>query len=223
MKNKTKKAFDSLGKRSIYDSIITGTGFWGSLVSKTVWKMDKNKDREYQEIATRPISDDFNGKLLEVPIGTGILTMPIYKKLSNADITCLDYSNEMMAHAEKRAKDMDIKNITFCQGDVGKLPFDDNTFDIVLSMNGIHVFPDKEAAFSELFRVLKPGGTFCGCTYIEGECKRTDWFIKNLYVPKGYFNPPFDTKGSLLKRLQNMYKAAKVETVLSEGCFECVK
>lgn len=224
MKDKTKKAFDYAGsKGGLYDDIITGTGFIGSIVSNVIWKMDKNKDREYQRLATRPIPDGFSGKLLEVPVGTGILTMPIYKDLTGADITCLDYSNEMMSHAEKRAKDMDIKNISFCQGDVGKLPFEDNTFDIVLSMNGLHVFPDKDAAFSELYRVLKPGGTFCGCTYIEGECKRTDWFIKTSYVPKGYFNPPFDTKDSLLNRLQNMYTTAKVETVLSEGCFECVK
>jgi Methylase involved in ubiquinone/menaquinone biosynthesis len=35
------------------------------------------------------------------------------------------------------------------QGDVGKLTFDDCTFDAVLSMNGFHVFPDKEKAYAE--------------------------------------------------------------------------
>ena len=198
-------------------------GFFGSMVSNVVWKMDKNKDLEYQCLATCTIPKDFNGKMLEVPIGTGVLTMPMYQKMAKSDITCLDYSNEMMARAEQRATNMNIKNISFVQGDVGKLPFEDNSFDLVLSMNGLHVFPDKDTAFSEIFRVLKKGGIFCGCTYIEGECKRTDWFINKLYVPKGYFNPPFDTKDTLLKRLQKMYKTASVKTVISEACFESVK
>lgn len=223
MIEKTKKAFDFAGKSGFYDGVITGTGFFGSMISNLVWKMDKNKDLEYQRLATKAIPQNFDGKMLEVPVGTGILTMPIYRKLKNADITCLDYSNEMMVRAENRAKNMDIKNISFVQGDVGKLPFENETFELVLSMNGLHVFPDKEAAFSEIFRVLKRGGIFCGCTYIKGECKRTDWFIDKLYVPKGYFNPPFDTKDTLLKRLQKMYKTASVKTVISEGCFECVK
>ena len=223
MKEKTKKAFDFAGKSGFYDGVITGTGFFGSLVSNIVWKMDKNKDLEYQKLATQAISEDFSGRMLEVPVGTGILTMPIYRKLKNADITCLDYSNEMMARAENRAENMNIKNISFVQCDVGKLPFENEIFDLVLSMNGLHVFPDKNAAFSEILRVLKKGGIFCGCTYIKGECRRTDRFIDKLYVPKGYFNPPFDTKATLLKRLQKMYKTASVNTVISEACFECVK
>lgn len=60
------------------------------------------------------------------------------------------------------------------QGDVGALPFADESFDIVLSLNGFHAFPDKEAAYRETFRVLKKGGTFCGCFYVQGGCKRTN-------------------------------------------------
>ncbi|MBQ2662623.1 MAG: class I SAM-dependent methyltransferase [Clostridia bacterium] len=221
--NKTQKAFNFAGKSGMYDGVITGTGFFGSLVSNLVWKMDKEKDLEYQRLAKKGVPKDFDGSLLEVPVGTGILTMPMYKKLPNADVTCLDYSEGMMNRAKDRAQDMNIKNISFVQGDVGKLPFKDESFDFVLSMNGLHVFPDKDAAFSEIFRVLKKGGVFCGCTYIEGECKRTDWFINKIYVPKGYFNLPFDTKESLEKRLKGMYGEVEVETVISEACFKCVK
>ena len=71
--------------------------------------------------------------------------------------------------------------------------------------------------------MLKPGGTFCGCFYVQGEFARTDWFIKNLYVPKGFFTPPFETSGSLLARLMGMYSSAKVECFNSIACFTCVK
>ncbi len=59
------------------------------------------------------------------------------------------------------------------QGDVGALPFDEESFDIMLSMNGFQTFPDMEAAYKETFHVLKPGGIFRGFFYVEGGCNWT--------------------------------------------------
>ena len=108
-------------------------------------------------------------------------------------------------------------------GNVINLPYEDNSFDIVLSLNGFHAFPDKEAAYAETFRVLKKGGTFCGCFYIRGACRRTDWFIRNLYVPRGYFTPPFETMESLRSRLSGLYEKADADRVEGIACFRCVK
>jgi ubiquinone/menaquinone biosynthesis C-methylase UbiE len=171
------------------------------------------------EKALAGIPEHFAGKLLEVPVGTGVLTMPVYATLPKADITCLDYSPDMMAAAKRRSPG----NVQFVQGDVGKLPFEDNAFDIVLSMNGFHAFPDKEAAYRETFRVLKPGGTFCGCFYIKGQNRRTDWFIEKLYTPKGFFTPPFETLHSLRERLSKLYDTAEVSAVEGIVCFTCRK
>ena len=52
---------------------------------------------------------------------------------------------------------------------MGALPYEDDTFDIVLSLNGFHAFPDKEAAYREVFRVLRPGGTFLICNESNGD------------------------------------------------------
>ena len=224
MKNIIQNAYRQLGKEaSFYDGMMTCSTVLGTAVSKLVWGIGKEKNEAYIEKALSGIPADFAGKLLEVPVGTGVLTVPVCRTLPNADITCLDYSESMMASAQKKAQMLDISNITFRQGDVGKLPFPDEGFDIVLSMNGFHAFPDKEAAYNETFRVLKKGGIFCGCFYIAGENKRTDWFMEKIYVPKGFFTPPFENKDSLEKRLKGMYAEAKVETVESEGCFLCRK
>ena len=118
---------------------------------------------------------------------------------------------------------MGISNIQFRQSDVGCLPYEDGSFDLVLSLNGFHAFPDKEAAYWETFRVLKPGGIFCGCFYIKGENNRTDWFIEKLYTPKGFFTPPYETTGSLKAKLESMYEKVTVNAVESMGCFTCVK
>ena len=211
------------GHASFYDGIMTYSTLAGKAICRIVWNMDGDKNLRYLEKALSGIPEDFSGKLLEVPVGTGVLTMPVYKDLPEAEITCLDYSAAMMETAQKRAEHAGINHITFVQGDVGALPFEDESFDIVLSLNGFHAFPDKEAAWRETYRVLKKGGTFCGCFYIQGGCKRMDRFIKKLYVPKGFFTPPFETKNSLKRRLASMYEEVSVSSVEGMGCFRCRK
>ena len=219
-----KASYKQLGNiGTMYDGIITRSTLLGKLMDSLIWGLDKELAEKWIEDALSPIPEDFAGKLLEVPVGTGVLTMPLYRKLVNADITCLDYSADMMKNAEKRADAMGISNVSFVQGDVGALPFEDESFDILLSLNGFHAFPDKYAAFRETCRVLKPGGIFCGCFYIREEFRRTDWFVKHMYVPKGFFTPPFETKESLKERLDSLYSRVNVHTVNAEGIFCCVK
>ena len=211
------------GHASFYDGMMTYSTFLGKAICRVVWNMDGEMNYTYLERALSGVPEGFTGKLLEVPVGTGVLTMPVYRGLPGADITCLDYSPDMMSAAKARAERMGIGNARFVQGDVGALPFDDASFDVVLSLNGFHAFPDKEAAWRETFRVLKPGGTFCGCFYIQGGCARTDWFIKHLYQPRGYFTPPYETEDSLRTRLSKLYAEANVTRYEGIACFKCRK
>ena len=211
------------GHASFYDGMMTYSTFPGKAICRIVWNMDGEKNYAYLERALSGVPVGFTGRLLEVPVGTGVLSMPVYRDLPGADITCLDYSPDMMSAARTRAERMGIKNARFVQGDVGALPFDDGSFDIVLSLNGFHAFPDKEAAWRETFRVLKPGGAFCGCFYVKGGCGRTDWFIRHLYQPKGYFTPPYETEDSLRARLSKLYTEVEVTRFEGIACFRCRK
>ena len=92
--------------------------------------MNKAENDDYLEKALSGIPENFSGKLLEVPVGTGILTMPLYQTLPQADITCLDYSPDMMGQAQEKADRLQLKNVTFRQGMWGA-PFADGAFDIV--------------------------------------------------------------------------------------------
>ena len=208
---------------NFYDGMMTYSTLPGKAICRLVWNMDGERNLHYLEQALSGIPEGFAGKLLEVPVGTGVLTMPVYADLPRADITCLDYSEDMMASARKKARAAGLENVRFRQGDVGALPFEDESFDIVLSLNGFHAFPDKEAAYRETCRVLRPGGVFCGCFYIRGGCARTDWFIRHLYQPKGFFTPPYETEESLRQRLESMYVRAQVTHVEGVGCFRCEK
>ena len=203
--------------------MITCTTLCGKAVCRLVWAMNKAENDDYLEKALSGIPEYFHGRLLEVSVGTGILTMPVYQTLPEADITCLDYSPDMMGQAQEKADRLHLKNVTFQQGDVGALPYEDDTFDIVLSLNGFHAFSDKEAAYREVCRVLRSGGTFCGCFYVKGEHKRTDWFVRHVYEKTGFFTPPYETVSSLKVRLKDAYDEVRVGNLKSIAWFVCRK
>ena len=216
-------AYRLTGGSNFYDGMITCSTFSGKAVCRLVWDMNKAENDAYLEKAMAGIPENFSGKLLEVPVGTGILTMPLYQTLPQADITCLDYSSDMMGQAQEKAERLHLENVTFRQGDVGALPFADGAFDIVLSLNGFHAFPDKEAAYREVFRVLKSGGTFCGCFYVARECKQSDWFVRHIYEKTGFFTPPYETVSSLKARLEGMYTDVDRGNLKSMAWFVCRK
>ena len=219
-----RRSYKELGEfGNLYDGIITRSTLLGKIMDGLIWGLGRALSAKWIEEALAPVPADFSGSLLEVPVGTGVLTMPLYASLPKSEITCLDYSADMMANAKKRAAAMGLSNVAFVQGDVGALPFADESFDLVLSLNGFHAFPDKDAAYRETYRVLKKGGVFCGCFYIAGQFARTDWFVRHMYVPKGFFTPPFETEKSLKERLRELYAEVEVHSVRAEGIFKCVK
>ena len=73
--------------------------------------MNKAENDAYLEKALSGIPEHFSGKLLEVPVGTGILTMPVYQTMPEADITCLDYSPGLKARLDEMYTDVDMGNL----------------------------------------------------------------------------------------------------------------
>ena len=128
-KEAIRSAYRLTGGNNFYDGMITCSTLSGKAVCRLVWDMNQAECDAYLENALSGIPEHFSGKLLEVPVGTGILTMPLYRTLPEADITCLDYSVDMMGQAQEKANRLHLKNVTFQQGDVGTLPFTDGEFD----------------------------------------------------------------------------------------------
>ena len=73
-------------------------------------------------------------------------------------VTGIDMTQAMLAKARAAAAEMGATNVEFVEGEVERLPFADASFDVVISNGVIDLVPDKDAVFSELFRVLARGG-----------------------------------------------------------------
>jgi len=76
-------------------------------------------------------------------------------------VTGLDFTEEMVAKAGRNLIKLGYTNVNFVRGDIENMPLADNQFDVILSNCVLNLVPDKEKAFGEIMRVLKPGGHFC--------------------------------------------------------------
>lgn len=217
MTDKIQTAYEA--SKNIYDDVLAQGNLFSRLYIRLFWS--GTDDRKIARRVLSYIPGDFSGTLLDVPVGTAVFTERKWARLKNARITCLDYSIDMLAQAEKRLRG--YSHIQCVQGDVGKLQMAGEAFDLVVSMNGFHAFPDKQKAFGETWRVLKPGGTFIACFYIWGKSRRTDWLVKNILAKKGWFSPPFQTEDELRAILQSLYRETDVHTDGSMVYFRCVK
>lgn len=217
-------AYEHLGTHAAhYDGMMTGTSVFGCLALRFLWQFSKEEYASYMAHLLASVPHDFAGSLLEVPVGTGSLTMPLYQTLPRAKITCLDYSGKMLDVARKLAGEMNLSNVVLQQGDVGALPFGDGTFNHVLTVNGLHAFPHKDAALDEMCRVLAPGGIFSGSCYVRGERSVTDIFVRTFCTWRGFFTPPYDTADSLRSRLAARYESVHLHTIGSFAEFICKK
>jgi SAM-dependent methyltransferase len=114
----------------------------------------------------RPYAEDIAGRVtqlepstvLEIAAGTGVVTRELAKRLpADVQIIATDLNEPMLIQAASTAT---ARPVEWRQADAMQLPFGDEMFDVVVCQFGSMFFPDKPRAFSEVRRVLRPGGTF---------------------------------------------------------------
>ena len=100
--------------------------------------------------------------VLDVGCGTGVAAITAAR--TGARVRGLDLTPELLERAGENARIANVE-IDFRQGDVEALPFEDVTFDVVLSQFGHMFAPRPEVAMAEMLRVLKRGGTIAFATW----------------------------------------------------------
>lgn len=73
----------------------------------------------------------------------------------------LDMTEEMIEKANKNNLKLGFKNVEFKLGEIENMPIDNLSVDVVVSNCVLNLVPDKEKAFAEIYRILKPGAHFC--------------------------------------------------------------
>ena len=98
-------------------------------------------------------------RVLDLGSGAGTDSLVAAQMLGESGrVTGIDMTPEMLAKARAAAAELGAANVEFVEGEAERLPFPDESFDVVISNGVIDLIPDKDAVFAELFRVLAPGG-----------------------------------------------------------------
>jgi arsenite methyltransferase len=97
--------------------------------------------------------------VLDVGSGASMDTLVAAQMVGpTGSVTGIDMTPEMVVKARGSVAEMGLGNVTIVEGSAEHLPFDDATFDVVISNGVIDLIPDKDAVFSGITRVLRPGG-----------------------------------------------------------------
>lgn len=153
-------------------------------------------------------------KVLDTAAGTGVLTMAAATKA--AEVVCTDLSLPMLDQARAKVKKLGLANISFEARNIFELIDEDETYDIVMAGNVLHLLTDPKAAVRELARVTKRGGLLILPTYTN---IRDSAAIK-LYKKLGFRQEQNFTPTSYKAMLEEC-NVGRVKARLIEGMVPC--
>lgn len=140
--------------------------------------------------------------VLDIGTGPGIQAF-VFAEMGH-NVTALDISEEMLARAKEGAKNRNL-SIKFVEGDGENLPFENNTFDVIVNMHLLWTLTDHDKFFSECCRVLVPEGRILA---IDGQ-----WFQPG-YVPNRNYNQEERNHDELIEYLP-LYDSNSPEMITS--------
>jgi len=120
-------------------------------------------------------------KVLDVAAGNGNVSLAAARRW--CDVVATDYAPSLLERARERAA-AERLNIEFREADAEALPFQDGSFDVVVSTFGVMFTPDQDRAAAEMIRVCKPGGKIGLANWTP------DGFIGQLFKTIGKHVPP---------------------------------
>ena len=155
----------------------TDDPLWGSFydwtvehqtVGRALWAVGVQSDLRLLYAAAGEIGRLSEGaRVLDVPCGGGVAVRGLHPH-QGVDYVATDISQKMLDRTAKVAAQHGVADqVTTQIADVEALPFDDQSFDLVVTFTGLHCFPDPALAVVEMARVLKIGGVISGSALLN--------------------------------------------------------
>lgn len=139
-------------------------------------------------------------QVMDLGCGAGGITLYLAEKYDVANIVGFDVEQPSITLARQRQENSPAAmRVDFIQGAAGALPFADNSFHVIFSKDALIHVPDKHFIVNEIFRTLKPGGTFVA----------SDWLISSAEKPSQNINNWLESEGfEFLPGTQSEYESA---------------
>ena len=139
-----------------------------------IYKMCK---KDYPDVLAELEKEDFTD-LLDCGCGTAPMLSLLKEKYPDKRYTGIDLTPKMIEVA--KAKKMDGVNLVV--GDCENLPFEENSFDVVICSQSFHHYPNVQDFFNSVYRVLRPGGRLV-LRDMTSTCAPVRWFMNNIETP----------------------------------------
>jgi ubiquinone/menaquinone biosynthesis C-methylase UbiE len=154
-------------------------------------------------------------KVLDCGAGTGELSLAAS---DNADsVLCTDMSKNMLKQAQRKARALGADNIEFAARNIFDLQDPDDTYDVVIAGNVLHLLTNPQGAVKEMYRVLKPGGRLLLPTFTNKNSAR---LLIGIYKKLG-FDPAANYSPSEYKKMLEDCGLGRVRTKLIKGLVPC--
>jgi ubiquinone/menaquinone biosynthesis C-methylase UbiE len=169
------------------------------------------------KIASDVVAKMRSRTILDLGSGTGYLSIKIAKRSPGLQVYGIDLSRQMVKIARRHAKDVD--NARFVFGNAAKLPFKDNSIDLVISTGALHHWKAPRLVFDECYRVLKTGKEawiYDGCP----EVFRDKAARRKLYEEYGFLVGRFGPRVSTLHGFTRKEYQTVIKGMLEQTAFK---
>lgn len=156
--------------------------------------------------------------VLDCAAGTGALTIAAADRAKS--VLCTDTSEEMLVVARRKCKRRMLDNVSFERRNIFHLEDADDTYDIVMAGNVLHLLKNPENAVRELCRVVKPGGRLLLPTFVLKNKNAVSETLINIYKKLG-FSPSTDYSPKSYVQMLRECNVGEVKAKVIKGTVPC--
>jgi ubiquinone/menaquinone biosynthesis C-methylase UbiE len=191
--------------------VETNSGIEGDFTVAIYNSMQRRlRDRGWIETNDIIQSGITGGLALEIGPGPGYLGLEWLKNTKRTKLKGLDISADMIAVAERNAKEYGLSNkVEYVQSSGDKMPFDNTMFDAVFTNGSLHEWTDPKNTLNEIWRVLKPGGRFFISDLRRDMVFLMRWF---LYIA----SKPKEIRPGLISSINAAYTPAELKDLIKD-------